>query len=117
MRDTHQKRSHQIVSHAHEQGVGTLRMEQLAGIRPRTARTSRGAKARTNTRLIATWTFHQLATFMAYKAERAGIAVEWLDPAPTSQQCPACFRLNKADDRHSVTLCARTVAGADIGTP
>ena len=106
MRDINHKLSHQIVSHAHEQGVGTIRMEQLAGIRDRTrqrtARTSRGAKARKNNRMIATWTFHQLATFIAYKAERAGIAVEWVDPAYTSQTCPACFHRNKADDRHYV---------------
>jgi putative transposase len=108
MRDTNHKLSRQIVSHATVQSVGIIRMEQLAGIRQRTARTSRGAKgrkaakARKNNRMIATWTFHQLATFIAYKAERAGIAVEWVDPAHTSQQCPACFRLNKADDRHYV---------------
>lgn len=102
MRDTNHKLSHQIVSHAHEQGVGIIRIEQLAGIRQRTARTSRGAKARKNNRMIATWTFHQLATFIAYKAVRAGIAVEWVDPAHTSQRCPACFRLNKADDRRYV---------------
>ena len=102
MRDTNHKLSHAIVSHARQQGVGIIRMEQLAGIRQRTARTSRGAKARKNNRMIATWTFYQLATFIAYKAERAGIAVQWVDPAHTSQQCPACFRLNNADDRHYV---------------
>ena len=101
MRDTNHQLAHLIVSHAHEQGVGIIRMEQLAGIRWRTARTSRGAKARKNNRLIATWPFPQLATFIAYKAARAGIAVAWGDPAHTSQQCPACFRLNTADDRHS----------------
>ncbi len=109
MSDINHKLAHQIISLAHEQGVGTIRMEHLAGIRDRTrqrtARKSRGAmksKVRKNNRLIATWTFHQLATFIAYKAERAGIAVEWVDPAHTSQRCPACFRLNKADDRHYV---------------
>jgi len=111
-RDINHKLSHQIVAHATTQGVGIIRLEQLAGIRDRTrqrtARTSRGAtgrkaaKARKNNRMMATWTFHQLATFIAYKAERAGIAVEWVDPAHTSQRCPACFRLNKADDRHYV---------------
>jgi IS605 OrfB family transposase len=113
MRDINHQLSHQIVSHAKTQGVGVIRMEHLAGIRPRithhaqrTARTSRGAngrkaaKARKNNRMMATWTFHQLATFIAYKAERAGIAVEWVDPAHTSQHCPACFHLNTADDRH-----------------
>ena len=60
------------------------------------------ATARKNNRMIATWTFHQLATFIAYKAERAGIAVEWVDPAYTSQTCPACFHRNKAADRRYV---------------
>jgi putative transposase len=102
MRDSNHKLAHQIVTHAKAQGVGSIRLEQLAGIRQRTARTSRGAKARKNNRMIATWTFHQLATFIAYKAARAGIAVAWVDPAHTSQQCPACFHLNTADDRHYV---------------
>lgn len=102
MRDTNHKLSHQIVSHAQTQGVGVIRMEKLAGIRRRTARTSGGAKARKNNRMIATWTFYQLATFIAYKAERAGIAVEWVDPAHTSQICPACFHRNKATDRRYV---------------
>ena len=120
MRDINHKLSHQIVSHATAQGVGTIRLEQLAGIRPRsrprisqrTARTRRGAnrrqaaRVRTNTRMLATWTCHQLATCIAYKAERAGIAAEWIDPAHSSQQCPACLRLNTADDRHSVCVCA-----------
>jgi IS605 OrfB family transposase len=102
MRDVNHKLSHAIVSHAQAQGVGVIRLERLAGIRQRTARTSRGAKARKNNRMIATWTFHQLATFIAYKAERAGIAVEWVDPAHTSQTCPACFQRNTATDRRYV---------------
>jgi len=105
MRDINHKLSRQIVSHAQAQGVGIIRMERLAGIRQRTARTSRGAstpKARKNNRLIATWTFHQLATCIAYKAERMGMAVEWVDPAYTSQICPACFGRNKATDRRYV---------------
>jgi IS605 OrfB family transposase len=106
MRDVNHKLSRTIVSHAQQQGVGIIRLERLAGIRQRTyqrtARTSGGAKARKNNRLIATWTFYQLATFIAYKAERAGIAVEWVDPAYTSQTCPTCFQRNKATDRRYV---------------
>src|SRR5262249_40680123 len=105
MRDVNQKLSQAIISHAQQQGVGVIRMERRAGIRQRTARNSggadsrRAAKARKNTRLIATWTLHQPATFIAYKAERAGMAVEWVDPAYTRQLCPACFHRNKATDR------------------
>jgi putative transposase len=108
MRDTNHKLSQQIVSHAHQQSVGVIRMEQLAGIRQRTcrrtARTSGGAQARKNNRMIATWTFYQLATFIAYKAARVGMVVEWVDPAHTSQMCPACFHRNKATDRRYVCV-------------
>lgn len=106
MRTVNHQLSHAILAHAQAQGVGIVRLERLAGIRQRTrqrtARTSRGAKARKNNRMIATWTFHQLATFIVYKAERAGIAVEWVDPAYTSRTCPACFHRNKAADRRYV---------------
>lgn len=104
MRDVNHKLSHQMVAHAQQQSVGIIRLERLAGIRQRTARTSGGAHARTNNRMIATWTFRQLATFIAYKAERAGIAVEWVDPAYTSQMCPACFQRTKATDRRYVCV-------------
>src|SRR5262249_38913351 len=113
MRDVNQKLSHQMVAHAQRQGEGVIRLEHRAGIHERrhstrqrgsrTARTSggaRNARARTNTRLIATWTFHQLATCIAYKAARADIAVDWVDPAYTSQTCPACSQRNQATDRY-----------------
>jgi len=113
MRDINHKLSRQIVAHAHQQGVGVIRLERLAGIRRRisqrtldTARTSRGAKrqhaARKNNRMKNTWTFFQLTQFITYKAERLGIRVEQVDPAYTSQTCPACFARNKADDRRYV---------------
>jgi IS605 OrfB family transposase len=106
MRDTNHQLSHKIVAHAQAQGVGIIRMERLAGIRQRTARTSRGAKARKNNRMMASWTFHQLAEFIAYKAARAGIVVEWVDPAHTSQMCPACFELKR---RRRSALCLRAL--------
>jgi IS605 OrfB family transposase len=125
MRDTNHELSQQIVSHARRQRVGIIRLEQLAGIHTRThqrtARTSRGAtgrkaaKARKNNRMMATWTFHHLATFIAYKAARVGIAVHWVDPAHTSQRCPACFCLNTADDRHYVCAHVRMCACAHCG--
>jgi IS605 OrfB family transposase len=106
MRDTNHKLSRQVVTHAQQHRVGTIRLERLAGIRQRTvqraARTSRGAQARKNNRMIATWPFYQLATFIAYKAARVGIAVEWVDPAYTSRTCPACDARNTAADRQYV---------------
>ncbi len=89
--------SHAIVEHAQQQGVGVIRMEQLTGIRQRTT-----GKSRKNNRMIATWSFGQLATFIEYKARRKGMRVEWVDPAYTSQECPECHCLNEASDRRYV---------------
>jgi putative transposase len=114
MRDINHKLSRQIVDHAHEQGVGVIRLEELAGIRPRIsqrtacksggANRQKAAKARKNNRMKNTWTFFQLTTFITYKAERLGIRVEQVGPAYTSQTCPACFAKNKAEDRRYVCL-------------
>lgn len=99
MKDVNHKISRQIVNHAHESGVGTIKVERLSGIRERTTRTSRGASARKNNRNQNSWTFSQLTQFITYKAARLGIQVEMVDPAHTSQECPACKRRNAADDR------------------
>ncbi len=99
MKNINHQLSRQIVNHAHEQGVGTIKVESLAGIRKGTTRTSRGANARKNNRMKNSWSFYQLTTFISYKAERIGITVEQVDPAYTSQECPACSARNKAQDR------------------
>jgi IS605 OrfB family transposase len=99
MKDINHKLSRQIVNHAHEQGVGTIKVESLAGIRKSTTRTRGGAKARKNNRMQNSWSFSQLTLFIVYKAERRGIKVESVDPAYTSQECPACSARNKAQDR------------------
>lgn len=104
MKNINHQLSRQIVTHAQEQGVGTINIESLAGIRTGTTRTSRGASARTNNRMKSSWSFYQLTLFITYKAERLGIKVEQVDPAYTSQECPACGARNKAQDR--TYLCA-----------
>ena len=99
MKNINHHLSRHIVNHAQQQAVGTIRLETLFGIRERTTRKSRGAKARKNNRMSNTWSFSQLAEFITYKAERVGMKVERIDPAYTSQECPACGKHNKAQDR------------------
>jgi putative transposase len=99
MKDMNHKLSRQIVNHAQEQGVGTMKIESLHGIRKGTTRTSRGASARKNNRMKNSWSFYQLTLFISYKAARMGIKVEQVDPAYTSQECPACLTRNTAQDR------------------
>jgi IS605 OrfB family transposase len=99
MKNINHQLSRQIVNHAHAQGVGTIKIESLHGIRKGTTSTSRGAKARKNNRMKNSWSFYQLTMFLTYKAARLGIKVEQVDPAYTSQECPACSARNKAQDR------------------
>lgn len=99
MKNINRQLSSQVVKQAVVQHVGTIKLETLFGIRERTTRTSRGAKTRKNNRMSNTWSFAQLAAFITYKAERLGIRVERVDPAYTSQECPACGTRNKAQDR------------------
>ena len=99
MKEINHKLSRQIVNHAAEQGVGTIKIEALHGIRKGTTSTSRRAKALKNNRMKNSWSYYQLSLFITYKAARLGIKVEQVDPAYTSQECPACLALNSAQDR------------------
>ncbi len=99
MKDVNHKISRKIVNYAHSQGVGAIKVESLEGIRKGTTRTSRGASAQKNNRAQNSWTFYQLTSFIIYKAARLGIKVEMVDPAHTSQECPACKHRHSADDR------------------
>ena len=99
MRDQDHKISRDVVNFAISNRIGTIRMEQLANIR-QTARTSRK-----NEKNLHTWSFYRLASFIEYKAHMAGIRVEHVDPAYTSQLCPNCGRVNHAKDRKYQCSC------------
>lgn len=86
MRDIDHKISREIVNFAKDNHVAVIRMEQLAGIRA-TARTSRK-----NEKNLHTWSFYRLGHYIEYKAALAGIRVEYVNPAYTSQICPYAVR-------------------------
>ena len=52
-----------------------------------------------------TWSFYRLAQFIEYKAKLAGISVEYVDSAYTSQRCPICGSVHHADDRNYTCEC------------
>jgi hypothetical protein len=57
---------------------------------------------------IHSWHFHQLQQFITYKAERAGIRVEKVDPYRTSQLCSECGSIGTRDeDYFSCSECDR----------
>ncbi|PAD72858.1 RNA-guided endonuclease TnpB family protein [Paenibacillus campinasensis] len=99
MKDQNHKISRQIVHTAIQQGVSLIKLERLENIR-KTARNSRK-----NAKNLHSWTFYQLQQFISYKARLVGIRVVEVNPAYTSQSCPACGGKNKARDRRFECSC------------
>lgn len=85
--------SKQIIDFAIKNNVSIIKMEKLSGIRQKTS------KSRKNNKYIHTWSFFRLQQFVEYKAKRYGIQVIYVNPKYTSQICPICGELNKAEDR------------------
>lgn len=111
MKDQDHKISRSIIDFATKNKVGIIRLEQLANIR-KTTRTSRK-----NNHSIHNWSFYRLAQYIEYKANLAGIKVEYVNPAYTSQKCPQCNERNKAKDRRYTCSncgyeCHRDLVGA-----
>ncbi|GAA1462379.1 transposase [Nocardiopsis exhalans] len=81
-----------------------IALEELQGIRGRVT-VPRDQRAR-----LSSWPFHQLGAFLAYKAQRAGVPLIEVDPAYTSQMCPAlwCGHTGRGNRRtRDYFLCCR----------
>lgn len=89
----------------------SIALEDLKGIRKRT--TVRKKQRATH----SSWGFHQLASFIEYKAALAGVPVVYIDPRNTSRECFACGHIDKANRKsQSVFSCVKCgyCANADI---
>ncbi|GLW98124.1 transposase [Microtetraspora sp. NBRC 16547] len=86
--DTNHRIAKRIVTEAERTGRG-IALEDLGGIRDR-------VRLRKPQRVtLHSWSFHQLGSFIAYKAAQRGVAVIHVDPAYTSQTCSACGHVDK----------------------
>ncbi len=99
MKDIDHKLSHDIIEMAVSHDVKVIKLERLANIRS-TTRTSRK-----NNHSLHTWSFYRLAQYIEYKARLAGIKVEYVNPAYTSQTCPVCGHVHHANDRNYTCKC------------
>lgn len=99
MKDIDHKLSHSIIETAASHNVKTIKLECLSNIRS-TTRTSRK-----NNHSLHTWSFYRLTQYIEYKARIAGIKVEYVDPAYTSQKCPVCGHIHHANDRDYICKC------------
>ena len=66
-----------------------IAIENLEGIRMRTT-VGKGSRYIHNS-----WSFHQLRSFIEYKAKEMGILVIAIDPHNTSRQCPKCHTTDR----------------------
>lgn len=79
---------------------GIIRLEKLANIRKQTR------KSRKNNHSLTNWSSYRLAFYIEYKANLAGIKVEYVNPTYTSQKCPNCGHKNHTKDhRYHCTNC------------
>mgnify|MGYP002546786820 CR=1 FL=1 len=99
MKDIDHKISREIVNTAKKHKAKVIKLERLENIRS-TTRTSRK-----NNPSLHTWSFYRLAQFIEYKARLAGIKVEYVNPAYTSQRCPVCGNVHHANDRNYTCSC------------
>jgi putative transposase len=79
-----------------------LALEDLTYIRQRVT------VQRTQRRRHSNWAFHQLRTFITYKAQQAGVRMFLVDPKNTSRTCSCCSYCDKHNRRsQSSFLCGR----------
>jgi len=84
--------------------ASAIALEDLEGIRERVT-----VKKRQRARL-SNWGFHQLRSFVSYKAALSGIPVFLVDPRNTSKTCSMCGNIDRKNrptrDRFACILCA-----------
>ncbi|MEU4701380.1 RNA-guided endonuclease InsQ/TnpB family protein [Nonomuraea dietziae] len=90
MTDVNHQISRHMVRETERPGRG-IAMEHLHGIRGRVR------AHRSQRRTLHSWAFAQQIAFTRYKAARLGIAFVLVDPAYTSQRCPECGCVAKAN--------------------
>ncbi|MEV7404897.1 transposase [Streptomyces sp. NPDC091267] len=93
--------SKKIVTTAERTGRG-IALEDLTGIRDR-VRLRKDQRAQ-----LHSWSFHQLGSFLEYKARRAGVPLVYVDPAYTSQQCSECGHIDRKNRVDQATFACRT---------
>ncbi|MFE7721313.1 RNA-guided endonuclease InsQ/TnpB family protein [Nocardia rhizosphaerihabitans] len=79
-------------------GIG---LEVLTGIRERVRLRKPQRPA------LHSWGFHQLGSFIEYKAHRAGVVVVFVDAAYTSQTCRKCGHTGRANRPNQARFCCR----------
>jgi IS605 OrfB family transposase len=82
-------------------------LEELDGVRSRTT------VSKAQGRDLNAWSFHQLRSFIEYKAKLAGVPVILVDPRNTLRTCPKCGHVDKENrkTRNNLMCIRREFAG------
>jgi len=102
--------NHQIARRIVDQAKGTnaaIAIEDLKGIRDRT-RFRKKQRAR-----MSGWAFHQLRSFVTYKAALLGVAVILIDPRNTSRTCNVCKHCEKANRKSQSEFVCQSCGHSD----
>jgi IS605 OrfB family transposase len=99
LRCTNHHISKRLVAKA-ERTKRAIALEDLTGIRTRARVKGPQQRAR-----HSNWAFGQLRQFIGYKAQRAGVAVSFVDPAYTSQRCSACGHTERRNRKSQAEFC------------
>jgi IS605 OrfB family transposase len=106
VRHVNHEASKAIVKEALERGASIIAMEKLTPIRKRIK-----AGKRLRSRLHR-WSWYELQTFIAYKAEAVGIRVIYVNPTYSSKTCSVCGCLGSRV-KHKFSCSCGHVAHAD----
>jgi putative transposase len=94
-----------------QRSAALIALENLRGIRQR-VKARRSQRAR-----HANWGFFQLRQLIGYKAQMAGIPVWVVDPKHTSQECPQCHHIARANRKSQAEFSCQScgyAAPADV---
>ena len=108
-KDTNHVISKEIVACAKGTNRG-IKLEDLSGIRDRVDTFGRRQRV-----VLHSWAFHQLAGFVSYKAQRAGVPVIFVDPRNTSRECAECGHIAKGNRPNQSTFRCLACSHADNG--
>ncbi len=106
-RNTNHIISKRIVEKAKDTGKA-IALEDLEGIRKSQKRFRKPQRAK-----MSGWSFFQLRSFIEYKAKRAGIRIEPVDPKYTSQTCAECGHCEKDNRKNQASFLCKQCGHKD----
>jgi len=101
MRDINHKVSSEIIEQALAVEKPIIVLEKLQGIR------QRSKSSKKLNRMLNSWAFAQLQSFIKYKANWNGIPVVYVDPKYTSQKCNRCGFIHKGNRKGRNFACKK----------